>query len=145
MRRPLVIYDFATAHFWISFYMRKKNFYQCTMPPCTFVPFSTTSKSCLYLVFSSFLLCFISVIKYCPLYRKWSSREYNPGVLLSTTNCLWLQCHRKFSEIPERGGWCLLKLRQMGTLTVHMKGSFLFYRVPLLLLLTAFFGISNVC
>jgi hypothetical protein len=31
MRRPLVIYDFATAPFWISFYMRKFDFlfYQC--------------------------------------------------------------------------------------------------------------------
>jgi hypothetical protein len=31
MRRPLVIYDFATAPIWISLYMRKKLllFYQC--------------------------------------------------------------------------------------------------------------------
>jgi hypothetical protein len=30
MRRPLVIYDFATDPFWISWYMREKNFYQRT-------------------------------------------------------------------------------------------------------------------
>ncbi len=34
MRRPLVIYDFATALFWISLYMRKVwfYFYQCILP-----------------------------------------------------------------------------------------------------------------
>ncbi len=32
MRRPLVIYNFATAPFWVSLYMRKFDFlfYQCT-------------------------------------------------------------------------------------------------------------------
>jgi hypothetical protein len=29
MRRPLVIYDFAAAPFWIFLYMRKISFFQC--------------------------------------------------------------------------------------------------------------------
>ncbi len=46
MRRPLVIYDFATAPFWISLYMRKIwfLFYQCSLNPKALVPLNHWHK-----------------------------------------------------------------------------------------------------
>jgi hypothetical protein len=56
MRRPLVIYDFATAPYWISLYMKKIwfSFYQCShhchirnVPPCRVTSFFHRLKTVL--------------------------------------------------------------------------------------------------
>ncbi len=50
MRRPLVTYDFATAHFWISLHMRKVCFlfYHCTKKKIRYAVFLNQNPSCFF-------------------------------------------------------------------------------------------------
>ena len=95
MRRPLVIYDFATAPFWISLYMRKILFYFLSVYWILYKRFFWFRR---YIPTVHYVLPVLDSTYYC-IFWNWNL-ESGSFSYLRNFECKYIRNSAKFREIP---------------------------------------------